>query len=227
MSAHCGPNIIEDGLVLCLDAGNIRSYPGIGINCVDLSNNLNNGTLINGATVSNGAFVFDGIDDTINCGPTSQIGSNLSQLTVSIWVYPASKSTKIILENGTDFTTNTFYLAQENANYFTFEVYGGGGYDVVYANYIYQTNTWYNLTGVWTAGSRVEMYTNGILSSGTRGGSIRPVVISGNTDMFVGSRAGSSYFYSGQLNQPMLYDHALSPLEIQQNFEATRRRYGL
>ena len=30
MSAYSGPEIVNDGLVLCLDAANFKSYPGTG-----------------------------------------------------------------------------------------------------------------------------------------------------------------------------------------------------
>ena len=49
--AH-SPRIITDGLVLCLDAGNTKSYPGSGTAWSDLSGQGNNGTLTNGPTYS-------------------------------------------------------------------------------------------------------------------------------------------------------------------------------
>jgi len=39
MACHAGPNLEEDGLVLCLDAGNAKSYPGSGTIWKDLSSN--------------------------------------------------------------------------------------------------------------------------------------------------------------------------------------------
>jgi Concanavalin A-like lectin/glucanases superfamily len=226
MSVFSGPEIINNGLVFHLDAANARSYPGSGTLWADISGSGNNGTLINGPTFNSKYFTFDGVNDTVNCGPTSEIGSSLTGLTVSVWVYPTSQSIRMIMENGTDYTQNTFYLTQENASYFTFEVYGTN-YDVVYSNYVYQLNTWYNLTGVWSAGSRVDMYTNGVLTNGTRGGVLQSSVRNGNTNLFVGSRAGTQYPYSGRINQPMLYTRALTVAEVKQNFEATRGRYGI
>ena len=42
MGTIYGPNFVTDGLVLCLDAANTRSYPGSGSTWTDLSgNNLN------------------------------------------------------------------------------------------------------------------------------------------------------------------------------------------
>jgi len=45
-----GPNIVKNGLVLSLDAGNVKSYPGSGTSWTDLSENGNTGTLTNGPT---------------------------------------------------------------------------------------------------------------------------------------------------------------------------------
>ena len=62
--AH-SPKIVTDGLVLCLDAANPKSYPGSGTTWTDLSGNGNNGTLVNGASynsVNNGVFVLDADD---------------------------------------------------------------------------------------------------------------------------------------------------------------------
>jgi len=60
------PSIVQDGLVLYLDAGNKASYPGTGTTWTDLSGNGNNATLFNGVNFdinNGGALVFDGIDD--------------------------------------------------------------------------------------------------------------------------------------------------------------------
>ena len=71
MGAAAGPNVVEDGLVLALDAGNTQSYPGSGTAWTDISGKGNNGTLTNGPTYSSadgGAIVFDGINDHIDLG---------------------------------------------------------------------------------------------------------------------------------------------------------------
>ena len=60
MAASSGPNIITDGLVLALDAGNLKSYPGSGTSWVDLSDSGNNATLTNAPTYSNGNLTFNG-----------------------------------------------------------------------------------------------------------------------------------------------------------------------
>ena len=66
MSAHANPDIVTDGLVLCLDAADKKSYPGSGTTWTDRSGNGNNSTLTNGPTfdsANGGSIVFDGSDD--------------------------------------------------------------------------------------------------------------------------------------------------------------------
>ena len=55
MACFEGPNIVQDDLILNLDAGNIKSYPGSGTTWVDLAN-TQNGTLTAGQTYSSANF---------------------------------------------------------------------------------------------------------------------------------------------------------------------------
>ena len=63
MSVQSGPNGIESGLVLYLDAANVKSYPGSGTSWFDLSGQNNTGTLINNPTydsANRGSWSFNG-----------------------------------------------------------------------------------------------------------------------------------------------------------------------
>ena len=53
MAINAGPDVIEDGLVFCVDAANINSYPKSGTTWSDLAGS-NNGTLTNGPTFDTG-----------------------------------------------------------------------------------------------------------------------------------------------------------------------------
>jgi len=77
MACNAGPDIIEDGLVLCLDAGNNNSYPKSGTTWSDLAG-ANDGTLANmdAANFSSdnaGSLNFDGTNDYVDFGDTSFI----------------------------------------------------------------------------------------------------------------------------------------------------------
>ena len=232
MGLYHSPRIATSGLVVALDAANTKSYPGSGTTLTDMSGNSNTSALTNGPTYSSangGTIVFDGANDYIDCGPVSRIGSSLTEFTASVWVKPAASATSCILENGDNFVTNTFYIFQENALYFTFLIYDGVGYDAIYANYVYQTNTWYNLVGTWSSGNRIRFYTNGVLAEGTRIGAARTTVISGNKNLFAGIRPGATltYPFAGSMANIQLYTRALTAAEVNQNFNALRGRFGL
>jgi hypothetical protein len=84
MALSHSPSIVTDGLVLCLDAGNPKSYPGSGTTWTDLSGNGNNGTLVNGVGYSGdnlGSLSFDGVNDYYNRALTaSEIQQNYNAL---------------------------------------------------------------------------------------------------------------------------------------------------
>jgi uncharacterized delta-60 repeat protein len=85
MGISGGPNIIEDGLVLALDASDKNSYPGSGNTWRDLATN-NTASLINGPTFSStnsGNIVFDGVNDYTQITETN-LTSNWS---ISSWFY--------------------------------------------------------------------------------------------------------------------------------------------
>ena len=67
--------IVQDGLVLNLDAAVDQSYPGNGTTWHDLAGS-NSGTLTNGPTFdrdNGGSIVFDGTDDHVAGGDTSDV----------------------------------------------------------------------------------------------------------------------------------------------------------
>jgi hypothetical protein len=86
---------------------------------------------------------------------------------------------------------------------------------------------------VWSANNRVKLYTNGVNTSGNLIGSVRATVRDGTTDLMIGCRptngAGTNHSlpFKGELPQVMLYNRALSPAEIDQNYQALRYRYSV
>ena len=93
MGTAYNPTIVTDGLVLCLDAANSRSYPKSGTAWSDLAGS-NNGTLTNGPTFSSangGSIVFDGSNDRVDTGvnPATLVGDG-NPATISAWFYPSN-----------------------------------------------------------------------------------------------------------------------------------------
>jgi len=70
---YTGPRIVTDGLVLSLDAGSERSYPGTGTTWYDLSGQGAHAEAVNMPTWnSNGYFEFDGTNDELHSVDISQ-----------------------------------------------------------------------------------------------------------------------------------------------------------
>ena len=102
MSSIGGPRIVKDGLVLYLDAGNLKSYQGSGDLFNDLSINNNDSLLTNGPLFDNNSIIFDGIDDYLTF--PSEIGNGYNEITVEIILEPLSLTTnrdwKFIISSG-------------------------------------------------------------------------------------------------------------------------------
>jgi len=221
--------VIDSSLVLYLDAANPKSYVSGSTVWTDVSRGGNNGTLTNGPAYnsSNGGTIqFDGIDDFVVM-PSRVVDSTFTALSAECWVKPTNASTCLIMENGTAYTTNGFLLAQETSTQFSFEVFGSG-YDSVIASTTYSINNWYHLVGVWTAGSIVNIYMNGVLSNGTRTSQgAQTTLLNGNTNLYVGIRPPNSIPFKGNISTAKIYNRALSATEVLQNYNALKGRYGL
>jgi len=216
MACFSGPEIVNDGLILHLDAANPRSYPGIGTVWNDLSGNGNNGTLVNGVGYSpdnNGSMVFDGVNDYVTSSLSSGLGN---QFSISVWFLKNNNTTG----NPLNFQGSpSFELLVDQSN--QLNIYDG-------ANHWYSFTTtigaWYNMTVVKTS-TNFLLYIND---------STTPVLnfISSynntNTNFIIGKHPTVlANYINGNISQVQLYNRALSVQEIKQNFEATRSRYGI
>jgi hypothetical protein len=74
MGVYSGPEIASDGLVLSLDAGNRKSYPGSGTTWTDLSGNGKNFTLFNSSYYSYSSVNGGSIGFTRTLPPTGETG---------------------------------------------------------------------------------------------------------------------------------------------------------
>lgn len=225
-------DIVTDGLLVHLDAANAGSYPGTGTTVFDMSPSRYDGTINGGIVHSsdvNGIFTFDGVVGSyIDLGAAESIGSSLTGLTVEVFVKPLAAELCLMLENGPSFTTNTFYLAQENATEFSFEVYGDASYHAVFQEYT--VGEWQQLVGTWESNVDVDLYINGAPGDSRRyQGTQRASVRDGTTNLLVGARPTTPDTLN--MNSSMaivrIYDRALTPAEISRNFEAQRRRFGI
>jgi len=83
--------IIDDSLILFLDAENPKSYPGSGNTWFDLTENSNDAT-INGATFSTDEFQFDGSNDYLSFGSNFSIDVHAGFTFWVVWDLPSQSS---------------------------------------------------------------------------------------------------------------------------------------
>jgi len=210
--------VIQDGLVLNLDAGASTSYPGSGTSWTDLSGNGNTGTLVNGVgyDVGNrGSLSFDGVNDYINISNSFQVSTS-QVYSALFWIYKTSTSinnSSVILSGG----------------------YGGDRDGIIIATEVYSTIN--NIRISSDNGSASAIYYNGISQPvGTNfnlnewihiavTGITVPSVDGGNHN--IGRNNNGTNYFKGNIATTQIYNRALTASEVQQNFNALRSRFGI
>lgn len=223
MSATGGPDIVEDGLVLALDAANVKSYPGSGTTWSDLSGNGNNGTLVNGVGFNSdnlGSLVFDGVDDYIPIPSllNSQSIGSLTQLTVSLWLNMSVYGSNMPFSTGQTGNDRIYYWTESSLNMWRIGDYTS----TVGQSTLPTVGSWFQ-TVLVISGLTLNAYLNGQFDyTGT--------YTAFNTADFVTiGRHGTqnAYRYNGNISQVQIYNKALTAQEVLQNYNATKGRYGL
>ena len=234
MAFNYSPKVITDGLVLYLDAANNRSYPGSGTTWTDLSRGGSNGALTNGPTFNSangGSIVFDGVDDgvLVNSPPFS---SSTNSLTFNFWVYGTGTSTasQTILGRDTNSGAIPHVLIRRTGNLnLTFNHSNGISPATTTLSNVFLNNLdkWVNLqiTANYTTGT-VILYRNGVFY--TQFTMSTPIFPNTNVPIYISSFAFPGFFtWTGNISITKIYNRALSTQEIQQNYNATKTRYGL
>ena len=238
MGIAYNPRIVTDGLVLALDAGNSKSYPGSGTSWNDLSGQGNNGTLVNGPTYSSangGSLVFDGVNNYIGITNNDLYKfSNTQAFSLNLWVRcTATTGAPVILAFALTGGRGYYFTIDVNAlrtNAFFFDYWDGSSFRGIQGtNNSITMNTWVMLTATSASNNVNDMkvYQNGVLTSYTDRGTGTPNTINYDTlPMRIGAREDGGYF-TGNISQVSIYNRALTASEIQQNFNATRSRFGI
>jgi len=228
---------VTDGLLLALDARDTNSYPGSGTTWFDLSDQGNDGTLINGPTFDSidggGSIDFDGSNDYADFGTISNAPDGTNERTIQVWVKDTSVSDYSVLAAysgyGDDFT---FDPTPGDGRLFMLGI-GGSQFNnrklLVWTNtrnhissFSIARNTWTNVAVTVTSGPRITLYKDGV----SDGGSVKAIDTSNTKPYTVGS---SNQFYSplnGKVAVNALYNRALSSTEILSNYNETSASFG-
>jgi len=221
-------NIVTDGLVLYLDAGKAESFGGDGTTWRDLSGNGNTGTLVNGVGYSGsdgGSLSFDGVNDYVNLG---DFYDNTSSITINSWVYlnsslPAYSTTfRTIISKGPH-PTQDYGLYFNSTNNVIVWIINSGNIRLETPNNSINKGVWNNIS-VTLSTSMVGIYLNGTLLTSTNSVTTIP---SSTKQFLIGydGDSGDDRYWNGNISQVSIYNRALTPQEIQQNYNATKYRY--
>jgi hypothetical protein len=224
MGVFAGPDVSESGLVLALDAGNLKSYPGSGTTWTDLSGRGNTGTLVNGVGYNSsnlGSLSFDGVNDYIS----TPITGTFSQITFDFWGFFDDPTLNMLSRNESAFGDWT-----SNRVHFGTRWTGSSAGMHFNVNAIWQTTPPTNLRYGWnhysliynTVSNQKLVYLNGILSSSnvTNGSMVLG-------DFKLGVATNLNAYYRGNISNFKTYNRALTAAEISQNYRATKSRFGL
>lgn len=244
MSGKVSSKIVTDGLVLCLDGANPKSYVSGSTIWNDLTYYKNNGTLTNGPTfdTNNGGYLtFDGTNDYVEFGDILDLGTN--SLTINMWLNLNSKTPLPVFLSkafanvgdyryavGLDYSgsgrLSAFMIG--NTGILT-EVYVAGTTDV-------SLNTWFMCTFVFDRNSDIKIYYNGVLENLTfpQGGNATISQWLGqdfqsNNPFRIGcytayDNVTPNYFTNGKIGVSQVYFKALTPSEVSQNYNALKNR---
>ena len=229
MAIGYNPVIVTNGLVLCLDAANVKSYPGSGTTWTDLSGNGNNGTLVNGVGyvgTNGGSLSFDGGNDYVGTDYTA----TFQDFTLCAFVKannPGGKFWENIVDSYDIDSSDWCRIAFADGKP-SLEIDANSVRSSVTSSQSASSNQWYNIIGVRN-GTTGYLYINGVLD---KQNSVTGNVISADTDsqFVVGNISRPSTpneGWNGNIAQVSIYNRALTPQEIQQNFNALRGRFGI
>lgn len=230
-------NIITDGLVFCVDAGNDKSYSGG--DWYDLSSNFNNGVLTNGPTFDPskvGSISFDGVDDYVDFGSVSSLQfANNDAYTISIWfkwtsttsVYCALFSYAVNGGRGYYIYLDGWYLGTD---LFFSDYYDGISYrGIQTSNYSFLRNVWNNIVVTCDASNSSNgmiFYLNGrLLTSSPRAGISTPSSINYSG---LNARAGirqTTDPFEGKIASVAVWNRNLSATEILHNYNKLKWRF--
>lgn len=239
MAFRYSPKIETDGLILCFDAGNVKSY-SLGATWSDISKSGYNGSLVNGPTYSSlnsGSIVFDGVDDYFLL-PQSTVNQTVGNYSFSLWVsflntMTASHTSNFMLMEA----QNTLLGGVDNYLYMLSNSTASGtngriGFQTFNPLSVLHTTTnnwiggrWYNIVCTYNiSNSKQSIYVNGVLENFT---TIANCYFNTNTYFGLGAYTSPprTWFLNGKISRFDVYNKTLTDVDVLRNYNTLKSRY--
>jgi len=232
--------IVTDSLVLCLDAGDKMSYPGAGTTWTDLTKNNHNGTLVNNASFNSdngGGIVLDGTNDYVEITDFETINSSDSSFSCALKIDDITNDRDIITKGS---------HAENQPILCWFDKSVGAGQQAGNTNTIsclvavVGTQLWISAPSnsvsadeIFTLDitidasiGKISMYMNGEFLVSYTNSNYNG--LKNTSDNFrLGADINANLDLPGKFYFFRIYNKCLSASEVQQNYNATKARFGL
>jgi hypothetical protein len=239
MAINAGPDIIEDGIVLCLDAANSRSYPGTGTTWTDLTGG-NDGALANGPSFvaeNGGVILLDGSDDIIWIADndTNALPITDFPLTVAVWIKTTDSKAYIFnfTSQPSDWNEEYDLYIQDGKTKSRIDGNTANFNSTVENPSTINDGNWHYVVSTSSSSSNHETYIDGQLINTftTDVGSMDEGTGVGLNSFALGVKRhqpdGTYQHYSqAHFGICKVYNRGLTESEIRQNYNATKGRYA-
>ena len=219
MSFAHSPKIVTDGLELALDAGNPKSYPGSGTAWRDLSVSGNDGTLINGLSLStsgNGSLNFGGTNQYVELD--SALALTDAFTITCFFIRDTTGERSFVGKTGGSSGTKIIFLSNNNIFFRMVDGESAVNFDIGYTNALH--GQWNYLTAIRDSSNVIKASLNG-------GPLVTNAAITGTFSPNAIGRNGDGQYWDGKMSDMKVYDRELTASEIQQNYNALKGRFGL
>lgn len=241
MSVTYNSSIVKDGLVLCLDAGNTKSYPGTGTTWFDLSGMGYNMTVVAAAYNSSGPKYMD-FNGSYGCAKAAS-GVDIPILngavTACVWTIPLNSTGNWRtlfrgLSTGGDHQVIIQSAGWDIGMYDNTNGTGYNGTGFSQQSLPGYPTQWNMMTWRWRSGT--PSYT---LTYNDSPDTIRGSIASGNAAFKSGicsigahnnvnqTDPNTCSQFWGSISYIFMYNRCLSDAEVRQNFYATKARFGM
>lgn len=235
MGTNYSPRIVTDGLILCLDAGDRKSYPGTGTTWTDRSGQDNNAISQASASTTEARFNTNGYFDLDEASDVYFLISGLnnynfgSNVSIDFWIKNTGGDYRAIVQNSDDaiHTTDTIDIRLGREDY-----YGGANNGTMCRFILNSSSTvlqFFVPLNVWTHvactfdGSTMRAYTNGEEFSNT---SYSSSINQSANDMKLFRHYNTGEDLVNPFASIRIYNKTFTATEVLQNYNALKRRFS-
>ncbi len=244
MATRYSPKIVTNGLVLCLDAGNLRSFNGAGtwtdlVGGAELTKEGSPVWVSNSNLVPNNGYFSGGNGDRYASYGSYAGGSDVgivltTQVTLCAWYRKtgagAASNQRIVEVWGGSGASSGHVLNVNSASGDTEMWLNDNGNDTdnrfmtTTTDDTFADDVWRYMVGTYSSPA-LNIYMDGSLNK--TGSQAVTTALDDINSISVGGYALDSYYMTGDIAIVQIYNRALSAKEISQNFNAQRSRFGV